>query len=74
LVWHTNNFQRLSNEAVVEGVLQYGDFDDVRKLMALLGKKNVARIFRAQIKRRRVNYSPMIRNYFTHYFKLQRGE
>ena len=37
LFWSTKNYDGLSKEAVVEGVLNYGDMNDVRELIALLG-------------------------------------
>jgi len=69
LFWSTENFEHLSQEAIVEGVLNYGDFDDVKKLIAILGIKKISRIFGKQIKRKRNNYRPEIINYFSLYFK-----
>lgn len=66
LLWHTNNYRNLSDEAAVEAVLNYGDFDDVKKLMTILGMKKAAAIFRKQASRRRRNYDPKT----AHYFKL----
>lgn len=68
LFWSTRNYCGLSNSAVVEGILNYGDMNDVRELIALLGIKEVAKIFRTQSSRPRVNYSPEIVNYFQLYF------
>lgn len=39
LNWHVKDLDRLSNEAIVEAVLNYGDFDDVKKVIKILGKK-----------------------------------
>lgn len=69
LIWYTKNYENLSEEVIVESVLNYGDFDDVRKLFSILGIEKVARIFAKQIKRDRNNYKPKIKNYFTLYFK-----
>ncbi len=69
LIWHVRNFEALSEEAVVEAVLNYGDFDDVKKTISILGLKRVAKIFKKQLARRRVNYDPKIINYFRLYFK-----
>lgn len=66
LLWHTKNYRNLSDEAAVEAVLNYGDFDDVKKLIRILGIKKAAAIFRKQTSRRRRNYHPKI----AHYFKL----
>lgn len=69
LVWSTNNHDALSEGAILEAILNYGNFKDVQTLFSLLGIKKSATIFNKQIKQKRVNYSPKIRNYFTLYFK-----
>ena len=69
LFWSTRNYDGLSNGAVVEGVLNYGDMKDVRELIALLGIQEVAKIFHKNTNRARVNYRPEIVNYFQLYFQ-----
>lgn len=69
LVWYTNDYQHLSREAIVEAVLNYGDWDDVQEVISILGMKKTAAIFRRQTERPRVNYDPKIINYFGLYFK-----
>ena len=68
-MWSTNNYDALSEDAILEAVLNYGNFNDAQALFSLLGIKKSAAIFHEQIRRSRVNYSPKIRNYFTLYFK-----
>jgi len=69
LFWSTKNYDGLSNVAIVEGVLNYGDMDDVRELISILGIQEVARIFRENSNRERVNYDPKIVNYFSLFFQ-----
>lgn len=69
LFWSTRNYNDLSNAVVVEGIINYGDMNDVRELINLLGIKEVAAIFRTQINRPRVNYDKKIINYFALFFK-----
>ena len=69
LFWSTRNYDGLSNEAIVEGVLNYGDMNDVRELIAFLGMKEVAKIFRENTNRARINYRPEVKNYFQLYFQ-----
>lgn len=69
LFWSTRNYDGLSKEAVVEGVLNYGDMNDVRELISLLGIKEVSKIFHEQINRPRINYRPEVKNYFKLYFQ-----
>lgn len=69
LFWSTKNYDGLSNGAIVEAVLNYGDMNDVRELIALLGIQEVAKIFREQTNRPRVNYRPEVKNYFQLYFQ-----
>ncbi len=70
LVWYTKNYDRLSEGSIVEATLNYGDFDDVKKLIEILGIQRVAAIFRDQTdpRRTRVNYRPEIIHYFNLYF------
>lgn len=68
LFWYVNDIEHLSKSAIVEGVLNYGDFEDVKKLISIIGLKRTARIFRKQLKQRRVNYDDKIMNYFKLYF------
>jgi len=69
LLWYIKDFENISEDAVVEAVLNYGDFDDVNKLINILGIKKVADIFRKKIKNKRCNFNPKIKNYFKLYFK-----
>ncbi len=69
LIWHTKDYENLNEEAIVESVLNYGDWDDVQKMISILGIKKVAGIFRKQTKKgRRINYASQIVNYFRLYF------
>ncbi len=69
LFWSTKNYDGLSNGAVVEAVLNYGDMNDVRELISLLGMQEVAKIFYENTNRVRVNYRPEVVNYFQLYFQ-----
>ena len=69
LFWSTKNYDGLSHAAVVEGVLNYGDMNDVRELIALLGIQEVAKIFRENTNRARINYDPKIVHYFSLFFQ-----
>lgn len=69
LIWYVKDLDALSREAIVEAVLNHGDFNDVKKMIAILGIKNTAKIFRKQIQRKRNNYNPKIANYFKLYFE-----
>ncbi|MEK7537717.1 MAG: hypothetical protein AAB619_01950 [Patescibacteria group bacterium] len=68
LVWSTNNYDGLSNEAIVEATLNYGDWNDVKELIEILGIRRVATIFRRRSAIPRSNYRPEISHYFQLYF------
>ncbi len=68
LAWYVSHPERLSASAVVEAILNNGDWTDVQRLFKILGLKETARIFRGQIRASRQNYHPKITNYFTLYF------
>jgi len=68
LFWYVKDLNKLSNESIVENVLNYGDFKDFQKIIEILGLDNVAQIFRKQLEKKRDNYRPEVKNYFTLYF------
>lgn len=68
LVWHVKDPENLSPEAIVEAVLNYGNWDDVQTLIKIIGIKKTARIFRKQMRGWRTNYYPQIQHYFKLYF------
>ena len=60
--------ETVSDELLVEIVLDYGCIDEVKGLFTVLGIKNVAKIFFDSIgksERRRGNYHELTLNYFT---------
>lgn len=71
LLWYVKDKSKVSPEAVVEAVLNYGDWPDVQKLIKILGIKKVAKIFNQQqhLSSGRTNYRPEVANYFNLYFK-----
>lgn len=68
LVWYVKEPKNLSKSAIVEAVLNYGDFNDVKKMINILSLKETAAIFRANARKPRNNYRPEIKNYFQLYF------
>ena len=68
LIWYTQNYDGLDAPAILEATLNYGDWDDVQKLIAILGVQESARIFREYSRRSRSNYRREISNYFELYF------
>ena len=60
--------ETVSDELLVETVLNYGSMDDIRDLFAVMGIKNTAKIFFDSIgksERRKGNYHKLTINYFT---------
>jgi len=68
LIWHVKDLDKLSEESIVESVLNYGDWDDVQKMIKILGLQKTADIFRRKSKQKRGNYRSEIKNYFRLYF------
>ncbi|MFH0923462.1 MAG: hypothetical protein V1825_01885 [Candidatus Falkowbacteria bacterium] len=69
LIWYVKDYGALNAEAIVEATLNYGDWDDVQKLIKILGIKKMAKIFRKQAKQKRCNYAVKTKHYFGLYFK-----
>ncbi len=68
LVWYAKEPENLPVESIVEHTLNYGDWDDVQKLIKIVGIKKMAEIFRKQTSGFRTNYDIKTKNYFTLYF------
>jgi hypothetical protein len=76
LIWYTKNYDGLSDESVVEAVLNYGDWEDVKALFSILGVKRTAEIFKKQTTNRkwgRTNYHKDVMRYFNLYFNRHAG-
>jgi hypothetical protein len=69
LFWYIKDKEKISPAVAVEQVLNFGDWQDVKLLLKIIGLKKTAAIFRAQAGKKRGNYRPEIKNYFTLYFK-----
>jgi len=68
LIWYVKDYRALNEEAIVEATLNYGNWDDVQKLIEILGIARVSEIFRANAFRQRTNYRKQVRHYFNLYF------
>ena len=71
LFWSIHNSQKknISDNVLVETILNYGTLEDVRALIDLLGLEKTAEVFyHATENRERKNYFPEVENYFTLYF------
>ena len=71
LFWYTPEDKKeyISQEFLVETILNFGNEHDVKKLFHLLGIKQVAGIFYKQTRdRKRINYFPQVVNFFNLYF------
>jgi hypothetical protein len=73
LFWYSpgDKGETVSDELLVETLLNYGTMDDIRRLFELLGVREVANIFFSTInrsERRKNNYYELTLNYFTLWF------
>ncbi len=71
LVWYVKDLDSLSEESIVEHVLNFGDWNDVQGMIKILGMGKTAHIFTEKSspdKFGRQNYRPEIKNYFQLYF------
>ena len=74
LFWYTPEDKKedISLEYLVETILNYGDFNAVKKLFVLIGIKKVAKIYYDSVKissRRKNNFQELTVNYFELLFK-----
>ncbi len=74
LFWYTPQDKKedVSDEFLVETILNYGDKDAFIQLIHILGKNKVATLFLRSInesERRKGNYSEITIHFFSHVFK-----
>ena len=67
LFWYTPEESKhdISDELLVETILNYGTLDDFRNLKRILTPKRVAQVFFSATGRQIGNYYPEIRNFFS---------
>ncbi|MFO7789111.1 MAG: hypothetical protein R6V32_00935 [Bacteroidales bacterium] len=70
LFWYTPDDKKgeISEDLLVETILNYGDMNAVRKLLRIMGVERVAQIFQNLEGRQKLNYYPEIYNFFKLYF------
>ena len=61
--------ETVSDELLVETILNYGTLAEVHDLFYIVGLQEVAGIFRGMTGRKKLNYFPEIHNYFYMYFE-----
>ncbi|MBI4225875.1 hypothetical protein HY612_02070 [Candidatus Roizmanbacteria bacterium] len=70
LAWYVKNPEVLSEQSVLEHVLNYGDWEDVQLFIKIKGQKETAELFKKSLANKRTNYLPAIKNYFIRYFNF----
>jgi len=74
LAWFTSQYNQLSAAAVLEQIINYGDWDDVQAYIKLVGMKKTAAIYLTTINKPKNNYQPIYKNYFDKFFKAHAPE
>ena len=67
LFWYTPEDKKgdISHEFLVENILNYGNLDDVKKLIQLIGMDHLAEIFNSLHGRKKLNYYPEMYNFLS---------
>jgi hypothetical protein len=67
LFWYTPEAKKeeISDNLLVETILNYGTMEDVKALFDLMGMEKVADVFFSAKGRQKLNYFPQIYNFFT---------
>ena len=58
LFWDTSTPEQLSFEALLEGVLKYGEWSDVAELLPMVKKEQISASYQQIRRKRRSNLSP----------------
>ncbi len=67
LFWYTPEDQKaaISHELLVETILNYGNLNDVRNLIHIMGMDQFSAVFTNARGRKKLNYYPEIYNFFS---------
>ena len=67
LFWYSpeDKKEEISNEFLVETIFNYGDLNDVRKLINIMGMDKLYEVFSGMHGRKKLNYYPEIYNFFS---------
>ena len=68
LIWYVKDYRSLSEESIVEAVLNYGNWEDVQTFIKIKGLEETRGIFNKTTQKSRVNYPDNIKHYFSLYF------
>jgi len=68
LVWGSKDYTNLSQQSIVENILNYGDWNDFQYLKSIFDIKDLSKIFKELSNKKRTNLRPQTLNYFTNYF------
>lgn len=68
LAWYIKDPNKLSDESVLEHVLNYGDWDDVQQFIKIKGFSETTKLFNKSLNKKRSNYSSAIKSFFYRYF------
>ena len=70
LFWYTPEEKKgnMSLELLLETILNYGDYQSVKRLFELIGINKAAEVFKMQISNERNNYFAPVKNFFRLYF------
>jgi len=71
LAWYIKDPEKLSEESVLEHVLNYGNWNDVQQFIKIKGLSASASLFNHSLTKKRTNYAPEIKSYFSRYFNRQ---
>jgi len=67
MFWYTPGSKKhdISDDLLVETVLNYGTLDDYRELRQIMTPQKLAKVFFSAVGRKAGNYYPEIRNFFS---------
>jgi len=71
LAWYVKSAEDLSDESVLEHVLNYGNWQDVQTFIKIKGLESTKNLFNKTLQQTRSNYKDNIKHYFNLYFNTQ---
>jgi len=69
LVWYVKDYASLSDAVILESILNYGTWQDVKTIEAILTPEKIRKLYQEIANKKRTNLKPKTKNYFDMYYR-----
>lgn len=70
IFWYVSDIEHLSKDAILEWIIQYGDWNDLKEIYNLLGKKDFVDTYKNIVHKKRVNIGKVEMNFIDKFITI----